>query len=50
MASTSSSTKLGAARVEVVTKPAWYDPSAGRFTRIDDREGNPIELRQPPES
>ena len=42
--------KLRAAGVEVITRPEWDDPSTGRFARIHDPEGNPIELWQPPES
>ncbi|MEP6983242.1 MAG: VOC family protein [Sphingomicrobium sp.] len=40
--------KLRAADVEVITKPEWDDPSTGRFARIHDPEGNPIELWEPP--
>lgn len=32
--------------VEVVTKPEW-DSEVGRFARIHDPEGNPIELWEP---
>ena len=32
---------------EVITKPEWDDPSVGRFARIHDPEGNPIELWEP---
>ena len=39
-----------AARIEVITKPEWDDPSVGRFARIHDPEGNPIELWEPPAS
>jgi predicted enzyme related to lactoylglutathione lyase len=42
--------KLRSAGVEVITKPEWNDPAIGRFARIHDPEGNPIELWQPPES
>jgi predicted enzyme related to lactoylglutathione lyase len=38
---------LKAAGIEVITKPEWDDPYAGRFARIHDPEGNPIELWQP---
>jgi predicted enzyme related to lactoylglutathione lyase len=41
---------LGDAGVEVITKPEWEDPSIGRFARIHDPEGNPIELWEPPAS
>lgn len=40
---------LKAAGIEVITKPEWDDPYAGRFARIHDPEGNPIELWQPAE-
>lgn len=39
--------KLGAAGIEVITKPEWNMPGVGRFARIHDPEGNPIELWQP---
>lgn len=39
---------LTAAGIEVETRPEWDDPKAGRFARIHDPEGNPIELWQPP--
>ena len=39
---------LRGAGVEVITKPEWDDPSTGRFARIHDPEGNPIELWEPP--
>ena len=42
--------KLRGAGIEVVTKPEWDDPSVGRFARIHDPEGNPIELWEPPAS
>ncbi|HTM81883.1 VOC family protein [Asticcacaulis sp.] len=34
--------------VEVTTNPEWDSPETGRFARIYDPEGNPIELWQPP--
>ena len=40
--------RLRAAGVEVLTKPEWDDPTTGRFARIHDPEGNPIELWEPP--
>ena len=40
--------KLRAAGIDVITKPEWDDPSTGRFARIHDPEGNPVELWQPP--
>jgi predicted enzyme related to lactoylglutathione lyase len=33
---------------EVITKKEWDDPSVGRFARVHDPEGNPIELWEPP--
>lgn len=41
-------TSLAAAGIDVVTKPEWNDPSVGRFARVHDPEGNPIELWEPP--
>ncbi len=38
---------LGAAGIAVVTDPAWNMPGVGRFARIQDPEGNPIELWEP---
>lgn len=40
--------RLRGAGIAVVTKAEWDDPSVGRFARIHDPEGNPIELWQPP--
>jgi predicted enzyme related to lactoylglutathione lyase len=40
--------QLRSAGVEVITRPEWDDPSTGRFARIHDPEGNPIELWEPP--
>jgi predicted enzyme related to lactoylglutathione lyase len=40
--------KLVAAGIEVITKPEWDDPMIGRFRRIHDPEGNPVELWEPP--
>jgi predicted enzyme related to lactoylglutathione lyase len=39
--------KLRAAQIEVITKAEWDMPGVGRFARIHDPEGNPIELWQP---
>ena len=39
---------LEAAGITVTTKDEWNDPNVGRFARIHDPEGNPIELWQPP--
>ncbi|MGY2733499.1 VOC family protein [Sphingomonas sp. UYP23] len=38
---------LGAAGIDVLTNEAWNDPAIGRFARIHDPEGNPIELWEP---
>ena len=38
---------LQADGIDVVTKPEW-NSEAGRFARIHDPEGNPIELWEPP--
>ncbi|HYD46625.1 MAG TPA: VOC family protein [Phenylobacterium sp.] len=41
--------QLQAAGVAVETRPdEWDDPKYGRFARIHDPDGNPIELWQPP--
>jgi len=34
--------------IEVVTKAEWDHPDVGRFARIHDPDGNPIELWEPP--
>jgi predicted enzyme related to lactoylglutathione lyase len=40
---------LGKAGIAVDTRPEeWDSPETGRFARIHDPEGNPIELWQPP--
>ena len=39
---------LRGAGIEIVTKPEWDDPQVGRFARIHDPEGNPVELWEPP--
>ena len=39
---------LKGAGIEVITKPEWDDPQTGKFARIHDPEGNPIELWEPP--
>ena len=39
--------RLRAAGIEVITKPEWDMPEVGRFARIHDPEGNPIELWEP---
>lgn len=38
---------LRATGIAVTTKPEWDAPGVGRFARIHDPEGNPIELWQP---
>ncbi|HEY1562357.1 MAG TPA: VOC family protein [Caulobacteraceae bacterium] len=40
--------KLREAGMAVKTDPAWDSPEAGRFARIEDPEGNPVELWEPP--
>lgn len=40
--------RLRAAGIEVITDPAWDTPETGRFARIHDPEGNPVELWEPP--
>lgn len=40
--------QLAAAGMEILTKPEWDWPETGRFARIHDPEGNPIELWEPP--
>lgn len=39
---------LRAAGIEVTTNPDWDTPETGRFARIHDPEGNPVELWEPP--
>ena len=40
--------QLKAAGIAVETRAEWDTPETGRFARIHDPEGNPIELWQPP--
>lgn len=40
--------QLSAARIEVETRADWDGTDYGRFARIHDPEGNPIELWEPP--
>jgi len=40
--------ELAAAGIAAVTSPEWNTPETGRFARIHDPEGNPIELWEPP--
>jgi predicted enzyme related to lactoylglutathione lyase len=42
--------ELAAAGVAIVKDPEWDTPETGRFARIHDPEGNPIELWEPPPS
>jgi predicted enzyme related to lactoylglutathione lyase len=42
--------RLRAAGLEIKTDPAWDTPETGRFARVHDPEGNPIELWEPPET
>lgn len=37
-----------AAGEEILTNPDWDSPTTGRFARVVDPEGNPIELWEPP--
>lgn len=39
---------LRGAGIAVVTNPDWDTPETGRFARIHDPEGNPVELWEPP--
>lgn len=41
--------QLGGAGIAIETRPDWDTPETGRFARIHDPEGNPIELWQPPD-
>jgi predicted enzyme related to lactoylglutathione lyase len=38
---------LRSAGIEVTTNPEWDMPGVGRFARLTDPEGNPLELWQP---
>jgi predicted enzyme related to lactoylglutathione lyase len=40
--------KLRDAGIAVTTDPAWDTPETGRFARVHDPEGNPVELWEPP--
>lgn len=40
-------TKLRAAEIDVITNPDWDAPGVGRFARVHDPEGNPVELWEP---
>ncbi len=39
---------LHAAGIEAETRAEWDTPETGRFARVHDPEGNPIELWEPP--
>jgi catechol 2,3-dioxygenase-like lactoylglutathione lyase family enzyme len=41
---------LQSAGISVDTRNEWNDPNVGRFARVQDPEGNPIELWEPPTS
>lgn len=36
------------ADIAITTNPDWDTPETGRFARINDPEGNPVELWEPP--
>ena len=40
--------KLRQAGITVKTDPTWDTLETGRFARVEDPEGNPIELWEPP--
>lgn len=40
--------RFRASGLAVETRPEWDDPQTGRFARVVDPEGNPIELWQAP--
>jgi predicted enzyme related to lactoylglutathione lyase len=39
---------LRSAGIDVITNPDWDSPQTGKFARIHDPEGNPLELWEPP--
>ena len=39
--------RLNAAGIDIITKEEWDNMGLGRFARIRDPEGNPIELWEP---
>jgi predicted enzyme related to lactoylglutathione lyase len=41
--------KLRAAGIDITIKAEWNTPETGRFARIHDPDGNPIELWEPRE-
>jgi len=40
--------ELRSAGIAITTNPEWDTPETGKFARIHDPEGNPIELWEPP--
>jgi predicted enzyme related to lactoylglutathione lyase len=42
--------RLRSAGIDVITREDWDNPEIGRFARVHDPEGNPIELWEPPAS
>lgn len=42
--------RLKDAGIDVITKDEWNDPGIGQFARVQDPEGNVIELWEPPNS
>ena len=40
--------RLRSADIVVETRPEWDSPETGKFARIHDLDGNPIELWEPP--
>jgi predicted enzyme related to lactoylglutathione lyase len=36
------------ANIAVITNPEWDTPDTGKFARVYDPEGNPVELWEPP--
>ncbi|QIG79425.1 VOC family protein [Stakelama tenebrarum] len=40
--------QLNASGIAIETRDEWDTPETGRFARIHDPEGNPIELWEPP--
>jgi glyoxylase I family protein len=40
--------ELAASGIAIIRKPEWDTDTIGRFARIHDPEGNPIELWEPP--
>jgi predicted enzyme related to lactoylglutathione lyase len=39
---------LRKADIAIITDPEWNTPETGKFARIHDPEGNPVELWEPP--